>query len=342
MRRWRCATTPTPPASSPTCCASACARPIPNYWRSCRASVWFEHQGLTSEAVHHILAYDDPERAAALIETSGIPFLLAGNVHTVLTWINALPHALMRARPIPCTVHAMALMFANRLEDAEAHLRDAERSVGANPPDEQALITLGMAGILRASIKRYRGDVAGCVALVRQALDLLPDTESATRERTAAAANAALICFVDARSTSERVLTAAAAFFRASGDKIPHLMSIVFLARLRRLRGRLRAAAATYEEARRVVLGKEELGEFVNSAAYYVGLGDLYRERNDLEAAERHLTQGLDLVEGTLAVDAEVVAQGYLSLARLRQVRGRHADALATLDTFADLARRSR
>ena len=42
---------------------------------------------------------------------------------------------------------------------------------------------------------------------------------------------------------------------------------------------------------------------------------------------------------GTLSVDAEVVTHGYLSLARLQQARGRHADAQATLEEFADLAR---
>jgi LuxR family maltose regulon positive regulatory protein len=40
-----------------------------------------------------------------------------------------------------------------------------------------------------------------------------------------------------------------------------------------------------------------------------------------------------------MSVDAEVVTHGYLSLARLQQARGRHADAQATLEQFADLTR---
>ena len=76
----------------------------------------------------------------------------------------------------------------------------------------------------------------------------------------------------------------------------------------------------------------------MNSAAYYVGLGDIYREWNQLDLAESHLRRGIDLVSEALTVDADTVAHGYLSLARLRQARGRHADARATLEEFADLA----
>jgi LuxR family transcriptional regulator, maltose regulon positive regulatory protein len=70
-----------------------------------------------------------------------------------------------------------------------------------------------------------------------------------------------------------------------------------------------------------------------------VGLGDIHREWDDLDSAEIHLRRGVDLFTGTLSVDADVVTHGYLSLARLQQARGRYADAQATLEEFADLAR---
>ena len=77
-----------------------------------------------------------------------------------------------------------------------------------------------------------------------------------------------------------------------------------------------------------------------NSAAYYVGLGDIQREWNDLDGAERHLRRAVDLVSGALTVDADTVTHGYVSLARLEQARGLHTDARATLEEFANLARR--
>jgi LuxR family maltose regulon positive regulatory protein len=71
-----------------------------------------------------------------------------------------------------------------------------------------------------------------------------------------------------------------------------------------------------------------------------VGLGDIQREWNDLDSAERYLGRAVDLVSGALTVDADTVTHGYLSLARVQQARGRSADARATLKDFAVLARK--
>jgi ATP/maltotriose-dependent transcriptional regulator MalT len=47
----------------------------------------------------------------------------------------------------------------------------------------------------------------------------------------------------------------------------------------------------------------------------------------------------MDLVGGTLAVDADVVTLGYIVLARVQHARGDSSAALATLEQFASLAR---
>jgi LuxR family maltose regulon positive regulatory protein len=71
---------------------------------------------------------------------------------------------------------------------------------------------------------------------------------------------------------------------------------------------------------------------------YHFGLGDLLREWNDLEAAERHLLQGMALIKETLTVDPFVAMLGYTALARLQQARGNSREARATLDALARLA----
>src|SRR6266699_275206 len=105
------------------------------------------------------------------------------------------------------------------------------------------------------------------------------------------------------------------------------------------LQGHLRRAASTYGEAVRVLPGQGGLQSLLGSPAYYFGLGDLLREWNELDAAERHLVEGMDLVKGTLTVFADEVTLGYIALARLQQARGEYSRALATLDAFMDLAR---
>jgi LuxR family maltose regulon positive regulatory protein len=112
------------------------------------------------------------------------------------------------------------------------------------------------------------------------------------------------------------------------------------LARLHVMQGRLRQARATYEEAMRVVSESAKMQQLVNGPAYFFGVGDLYREWNDLGAAQSHFEQGMELVRGTLTVDADVILMGYLSTARLQQALGENAGALATLEEFAQLAGR--
>jgi LuxR family maltose regulon positive regulatory protein len=304
-----------------------------------RVSGWFEGEGLVVEAIHHALAAQDWERAIRLIEASGMSVVLSQQVQTMLNWIDEIPEELVRERPALCTIHAVALVLFNRPDAAEASLRYAERCVRGNPTTDEARTILGRAAVIRAAIARSSGDLERCVAMGRRALELLPETESTAR--AAARTNAALAYQVSGNvaPANERALEEVTASFHASGAQVMLLRSIDFLARLRMLQGRLRAAAATYEESAQVASGRDGLQDTVNSAAYYVGLGDIHREWNDLDSAESHLRRGIDMFTGTLSVDADVVTHGYLSLARLEQARGRHADAQATLEEFADLAR---
>jgi LuxR family transcriptional regulator, maltose regulon positive regulatory protein len=306
-----------------------------------RAGTWFEQQGLVAEAVQHALAAEDWERAARLIEQSGLLAVVRGQVHTVLGWLNRLPEALVRTRPLLCIVHAVALMYSNQLEAAEARVQDAERCVQADTPADQTRVIRGQAAVTRASIARFSGDLAPCVTRAQQALDLLPQTDILHPIAMVNASHAYLVSG-DVTRDSERRAAEVIAPLRASGNLFTLLRSITNLARLQTLQGRLRQAAATYAEALQVPPGPEGLRALVGGPAYYCGLGDLLREWNDFDGAQRHLQKGLELVTGALIVDAETVALGYVALARLQQARGEHLEALATLQEVAQIAARRR
>jgi LuxR family transcriptional regulator, maltose regulon positive regulatory protein len=306
-----------------------------------RASGWFEQQQLVTEAVHHSLAAQDWEIAVRLIESSGMTVVLGQQGQTVLGWIDELPEELVRERPDLCAIRALALVFSNHPDAAEASLQQAERCLRGDPTKDEARTILGRAAVIRAAIARFSGDLERCVALGRRALELLPETEATARERASAGTNAVLAYQVsgDVTPAKERPLEEAIASFRASGALIALLNGINHLARMRTLQGRLRAAVATYEEAAEVASGQYGARDLVNSAAYYVGLGDIHREWNDLDSAASHLRRGTDLVVGAIMVEADVAAHGYISLARMQQARGRPDDAFATLERFANLAR---
>lgn len=305
-----------------------------------RASVWYEQHGFTVDAVNHALQASDIARASHLIEEHGSLLVARGQARTVLDWLEQLPSEVVRSHPFLALVYAVALLSTNQWDAVEARLRQAEQGIQPDIPSDQARIIRGRAAWIRALCARSSGDIERAAALSREALGLLPETDRFAR--ASASLNATLACLVsgDMTAETERSVAAVITPVRATGNLTGLLRSILNLARLRVLQGRLRQAASVYAEAAQVARGQKGLAVLAGSSGYYFGLGDLLREWNDLEAAERLLTQGLDVIAGT-QVDAHEVLLGYTAMARLRQGRGDGGRAIATLDAFVDLARRS-
>ena len=305
-----------------------------------RASAWYEQQGLVAEAVQHALTAADSARAARLIEQHGLPMIVGGQVQTVLGWLSPLPDALLRSRPLLCIFHALALLFTNKLEAAEARLQDAERSIGPDTPPADASATQGYAAAIRANIALYTGDMAGCVAYGEQVLRLLPETEVIARTTAQLHVARAFHVTGDVTDAAERSPSRRWQPIRATGSLIGTVGALNNLAQLQVLQGRLRAAAATYRELVHVVDGPAELHALHGGLGYFVGLGDLHREWNDLDAADGYLARAMELLPDTLTVDAGYVTLGYLTLARVQHARGEHATAQSTLMSLTHLARR--
>jgi len=302
-----------------------------------RASLWYEQHGMVIEAIHHALAASDVEHVADLIEQHGYPFALHGQLHTVLAWLKRLPDALILTRPQLCFLHAVVLLLSNRVEASIARLHDAERSLQDAAPTESARTMLGHVATTRGHIGLYFGDVEQWVECSRQAYDLLPPTEP---DWMGVRVGMAATYMVSGEVTSavEEQVAKVVALTRTSGNLATLLGSLSLLGRLQVRQGRLRTAAATYEQAMQVIPGREGLQTVINSASCYFNLGDLLREWNQLDAAEQHLAQGMDLARGTVTVYAITVTLGYTSLARLQQARGNFQEALAILHAFKELA----
>ncbi len=303
-----------------------------------RASAWYEQHEMLAEAIQHALAAPDLERAARLIEQHGMSFALRGQTHTMLGWLNALPDAVVRRHTRLGLYSAVMLLFTNQVEAAETRLHEIEQGLQVTVPNDQERVIRGQIAIIRANLLRSCGDLARALALARQALELVPETDRFRLPALVGVASSYLVSG-DVTLAAEHLAMATVASVRASDDLFALLESITCLARLQGLQGHLRRAASTYGEAVRVLPGQGGLQSLLGSPAYYFGLGDLLREWNELDAAERHLVDGMDLVKGTLPVFADEVTLGYIALTRLQQARGEYSRALATLDAFMDLAR---
>ncbi len=142
-----------------------------------RASRWYEDNKLPDDAVHHALAARDWDRGMNLIGAESESRLKRGEWNTLLSWFQAMPDEILRARPRLYSQYGNVLVTAGRLEAAENALSYLERTA-----QEDAGL-LGEVALFRAILARERGDVSYHVEQLKKALSLLPPDEAAYRAR---------------------------------------------------------------------------------------------------------------------------------------------------------------
>jgi LuxR family maltose regulon positive regulatory protein len=304
-----------------------------------RASTWYEQQDLIAEAVEHTLAGQDWDGAAELLERHGFSIQVSGQVESVLGWIMALPESVVQARPVLMLLYGTTLLFTNRVEAAEAWLADAERAFQAVPISEQTRPLLGILRNARAGIAMMRGDRPASVRLAQEALAVLRETDTLIYPGALILAAGEYMVSGDVTEVNERQLAGAVGRARSTANRFAMILGMLDLARFRKLQGRLHQALALYREA--VAMGTDSSVHqaLINSS---FGLGELLYERNDLEAAQQHLTRGAELVDAPQAAHAELTMHGYITLARLKYTQGDRRGAQATLDACEQIGRERR
>jgi LuxR family maltose regulon positive regulatory protein len=305
-----------------------------------RASTWYEQHDLIIEAVYHARLAPDLEHMIRLIEEHTHALAFRGQAHTVLNWLSSLPDGLIRTHPRLCFSQALLLMFTGQLGEALLRLQEAEQSVSHLTPAEEAEVFLNQVATVQAYILFHQGDLAGSVALAQQAADQLFERPVQVREATSLIAAHRVLVSGDVRRVEEQRVARLVSPLSVGHDVFAmemfvHLTSILLQARLLRLQGRLRQAAATYEQM--TLLQREHAGALVHPG-YCFGLGELHYEWNDLDAAEHLLEQGREVLGGPLTLAADAIAQGYAALARLQQARNKPTVALAAVESFVQLS----
>lgn len=304
-----------------------------------RAAAWFEQNGWVPEALEHALRSQDTEQAARLVEQTVEGITQAGQAQTILRWMTSLPDAVLRAHPRLCVYYAAVLMFTNQIPAAETWLRAAERALHPSVPADESQAILGWVALLRADIARVNGDLAQAVILAHRALSHLPEREALARAVAVLNVAHGYLADGDVGAVAEQRAVAAIEPLRRLGNLFATMISVTNLARLHTMQGQLRQAAATFALAKEMAPAGGRVGELLNGGAYYVGLGRLHYEWNDLEVAQRHLTLGLEMAREGLSVNGDVVTLGHLTLARIQKAQGDAGGGLALLEDFLKSAR---
>jgi LuxR family maltose regulon positive regulatory protein len=291
-----------------------------------RASEWYERHGSAPDAIRHALAAEDFERAAGLVEQAVPEMLRSRQEATGLGWLKALPDELLHIRPVLSALYAAALLVSGQLEGVEARLRGAERWLDTTADrsemivvdDEVFRLLPGMIAVWRAGQALALGDVANTVVFARRALDLVPEDDHLGRGSAAALLGLAFWASGDLE-TAHRSYAEGMASIQRAGNLSDVLGCTIALADIRIAQGRLREAMRTYEQALQLAA---EQGEPVlrGTADMYVGMSELHREQNDLNAAMQLLLQSKDL--GVLAGLPQNPYRWCVAMARMLEAQG--------------------
>jgi LuxR family maltose regulon positive regulatory protein len=316
-----------------------------------RASDWYAAYDLVPEAIRHALAAQDDELAAQLIEEHAEDVFQRYELTTLLGWIEKLPPELVQSRLRLSMVHGWALLATAQTEESEKCMRDVERGVGATmdvlltdpathtslPPETMGALVEVAAVRLSQAIQRL--DFPLVLKLAEQVLPYLDDETLDTPYNTPSALRPTVILpMAIAYECTGQIEAAARAFAEAATlarEQNNHyivLMATGHLVELEVVQGRLREARQACQQA--LEWGNKLAGPSSQTVGIaHVELGNLFYERNDLEAALTHLQKGIALLKPWRYRDG--LLPGTIGLARTRRALGDWDGAFAALDELA-------
>jgi LuxR family maltose regulon positive regulatory protein len=289
-----------------------------------RAAAWYEQAGLLPEAIGHALAATEVAWAARLVEQAADQLWMRGELVTLLSWLDALPADVVRARPFLFLAHAWVQFLAHSYDPAaaEALLTDAETVLGvaaAHAAEHEQAALWGRLAAIRAAVSSVRDDIPRTIALAQEALARLPEGSAIWRVVATLSLGLAFEGRGDAAAASRR-LAETIALSRTAGTRYLALVATMNLARVRIAQGQLQTAADLCRQG--LDLGAEQGGgRLPVTGALQVTLGLLRYEWNDLEAATGHLWEGIRRVQQA-DEHLRVLLDGYAALARVKQVQG--------------------
>jgi len=302
------------------------------------AATWYDDHGLADEAIWHAMAAGDMVWAARLIERHfDTVFYLRGEGATIQRWISALPDDLVQSRPRLLLAQAFLAAQGGRVEAVEP-LLDAAEQASAVAAGELFEPTIGRAdsilvnvpalsALCQAYLAQFRGDAEATAAFASGALAMVGQDER-------------MLDFVIRRylATSEwlrgRLAEAELAFvtriaqWREAGRLALAAWNEYELSQVQRGQGRLDAAVRTCEQALAFAATPGRAPPLAAGPAY-VGLAEVAYQRNELDLALRHVTEGIALCRQFAYTPP--LAGGLVTLAWIRQASGDLAGALAAI-----------
>jgi LuxR family maltose regulon positive regulatory protein len=299
---------------------------------------------LPDDAIRHATAAGAPGWAARIIEEHfDAVYYLHSEGATIQRWLAALPADVVRSRPRLLLARALLAATGGRVEAVEPLLEAAERTAAAADDEPLFEPTVGAGASMLVNVPaliclhsgylaQLRGDADGTVAFAAQALARSRPGEWLLRSNIEGFQ--AVAAWLRGRLTeAESALASGIVRWQEAGQLTMTGWGGFQLAQIQRAQGRLDAAART---CRQMLATTAPPGRPPVPAAgpALIGLGEVAYQRNELDAALRYVTEGIELCR---RLDYTTpLAFGLATLAWIRQVTG---DPPGALDTIVEAER---
>ena len=298
------------------------------------ASEWYEKTGDQAEAFGHLIAARDFSRAAGLAERSWQRMNENYQSAAWLGWVKQLPDELIRSRPVLCTQIAWGFMDAHEVDASASRLRDAERCL-EGPSDGIVIVDQEQFRILPARIAFARcynaqtqRDFVSAMKFAELVFNLIPEENHFLRAQTAAILGATYWANGNleaaCRSLSDWIESALKV-----GNFIFAIAGASGKADILAAQGHLREALRTLQQSLQLASKHEMEAQWV-TAQNYLGVGMLYHEMGDDEAAALHIQKSFVLGDQFIRVDWPY--RKNLAQARVSESAGDLETALDLLD----------
>jgi LuxR family maltose regulon positive regulatory protein len=271
-----------------------------------RASRWFEDRGLIGDAIQHSLTSRNYDRAAELVDQVTEETLMRSEIETFLSWTRALPESVITTRPNLGIGLAWALLISgDSLERSEKILGE----LTCNTDDLK-----GRMNVVLSSIAIFRGQLSEAR---ETAISLLPENDVRLREMAEWTISYTSILDISP-SEGIRTLRRVVEKNQASGNLMGAAAALWQISRLYTQQGKLSQAKRILEKI--LEQAQDQQGNLLPIAGEaMMGMGELYREANQLKKAEKYLKKGIALSKKGRGITAYL---GYISLARVRMAQG--------------------
>jgi LuxR family transcriptional regulator, maltose regulon positive regulatory protein len=301
-----------------------------------RAAGWCEQHGLIDEAIRHALAGRDTTWATQLVEQHLGETLRRGEGKLV-RWLTLLPDEAVQSRPGLSLAKAMTELDLDHVSSVERLLEHAERAFrpgqGQQPfqvPTHGGMVAEVPAAIalVRAELAFDQGDADDTAAFARSALARMAEEEHGPR----LFARWLLVVAEWMRghlADTEPAFAELLAQARAAPAPYPLLSSCYMLGLVQQAQGKLDAALRTYREGLRLATEGGVLSAY-HAGEAHVGIAQVLYQRNQLEEAFQHASQGVELCRQLVELTELDVA--LVALAWIHQAMGDPDGALEAMD----------